>query len=497
MDATSKRHIISVENDARIVYDTMGELFTRQLSNMYEKDGEITRDDFISVIGTFLEKAVDTIVTSFGKTVARLHASAKHSARKKLGLHKKATLIKVAAYDDYLQKALEQSFTKVKSLPDEIVGVIKDKLLGTTQIDTSDILREMIGESELDLKSRVMQPGFSSADLREGLRYIWGKYRYNIERILRTESMGAHTAAQLREWYDQGIREVTRIYINDNRTCEICKQVGKPGNRWLIADLLKLKNPLIEDPNNPGELLTHPSCRDSFEPILDVTKMDMLYFELTGQIPDYKAAATVRTKQAEVANVPYEYQTPVSNMLNEIESLDNKVEFTPDITTNENWLKQQRAVLAETYPPEEIEKRLQNVVDLNKRELMQYTDEEGNVYINGMDGTIVHPAHIIGRIKGQQVWAKISESDKGYVKQQYARKKQEEGYTLEDEGIEVFGGYNFATQLSAESPELYFAESYGLYLSNPVMLRMFDESMYAYLKENHFTKDYYERGGIK
>jgi len=310
----------------------MGELFVRELTKMYDRDGEFTRDDFISVIAGFLQRATDTIVTTFGETVKKLHASAKHSARKKLGLRKKATLIKVGAYDDYLQKAIEKSFTKVKSLPDEIVGVIKDKLLGTTQIDTSDILREMIGESELDLKSRVGQPGFSAADLREGLRYIWGKYRFNIERILRTESMGAHTAAQLREWYDQGVKEVTRITINDNRTCEICKQVGRPGNRWLIADLLKLNNPLIEDPNNPGELLTHPQDRCSFEPILDVTQMDMLYFELTGQIPDYEAAATVRAKQAEVANVPYEYQTPVSNMLNEIESLDHKVEFTPDIT---------------------------------------------------------------------------------------------------------------------------------------------------------------------
>ena len=488
-----KKYIVSAENECSNVYDAIGGKFSSYLTKKFEKDGELTVDDITSGYSEFYGKVYELCEDSLTDYFKKINLTGTSDARKAIPkeLKKKATLIKTGQeFDDYLGKTLN----RVVTVSDDVVNDIRDQFLGKTTLNTADVVRTLIGKESYKL--REFGDTLPTHVIQEQLKFIWGKFKYNLERIVRTESMGAFTRSELLEWKKQGFEEVERHAMNDNRTCEICRQLAKPGNRYNIDDLLALDNPQILDPEHPDQFISHPKCRCYFIPLHDVTSIDLAYYKLTGKDPDFVSAGKVKYKGGEVSNIPVDYKESVDNILLDVKPQRN-IKFENDITNDEEWLRDTISDFKRKgYSDEDAKDMTRTVIDQEHGRLLQYEDKKKDIKLSLQTGTINKISHYIARINGLLQYFKLNKRDMAFVNDRYIEKKDELGYNLEEHGIQVFGGLNFITPLAQSTPVWYFAESYGFYFSNPYFLKTVDEDMYEFLK-GIIGKEYLFKGGIK
>jgi len=493
LDDSTKKNIIGLETDVSTIYSAYGGQFALYMVNRYKENGDLTTQDLISAFSDFYNTFNERVSGVIKEKLDRITNSGAFYARKQVkDDFKKEGFLRTGARDRYLDEAIGRSLNKVVTVGDDIINDIRDKFVGQTTLDTHDIVRTLIEEEKDRIEER-----FTGSELKKAMQGVWGKYRYILERIVRTETMGAFTRVQLKTWFDMGIKEVTRHAVNDNRTCEICKQICKPGNRFLIEDLLKLDNPLIEDPDNPGELLTHPNCRDWFTPIYDTTKAELSYYNLFGEDPDFKSAEEVKYKHSLVKSVPIDYRDSIENILREVQP-EKEMYFVNDVTNDPMWKKMRVTELkASGLSDSGIIDALTKEIEAKYAHIVQYENLKKEIGFGVGTSVNNRVSHLISRVKAFELWDGMDSNLKKFVEDRYLVKKMEEGFTLEDQGIQIYGGQNFITSLAGENSRLYFAETYGFYTSNPVLLRGVDSKIFDFLKKFLFKgRSFYGIGGI-
>ena len=273
LDPGAREKIVQVENSILGVHEKAGRDFVRRLMDLYRERGYLQPEDLEREIASSLQsvlddheqdyrrgyhdietRARDHAITRTGQDPVRVRTARLASACEQM----RAGISQVAdVYPDRISENLSGSLNRVRSLPADVTDRLRENLSkgameGTT---TEQTLRSMIGDA-LD-RLDISDP----AQMKDAIKQVWTKTKSDLQRVIRTETINAYSKAQLQEWWDMGIRQVTRHFIGDGRACAICRELGRPGNNvYEIAALLPLEHPVTEDPNNPGQFLTHPNC---------------------------------------------------------------------------------------------------------------------------------------------------------------------------------------------------------------------------------------------
>jgi hypothetical protein len=272
LDRKGRDAIVSLDNAWADFHEEAGDQFVDWLWEAHQEGGYITGQD----VERALQEAISGVIGQ-GSDVFReknheLSTRATEQALETVGidpvLSATSKLIQFSSFgieaqglDDRIEDNYNQAMSRIRSLPANVVEDLREKLIKAVQIgaDTRQVIRALIGDliEEIDPEGVLPEQAF-----RQAVREIWNRTKTDIERVVRTESINNYARSQLQEWWDQGIRTVTRHSINDPKTCAKCRDLSNPQhNRYQVEDLLALEHPVTEDMDHPGEFLTHPNCR--------------------------------------------------------------------------------------------------------------------------------------------------------------------------------------------------------------------------------------------
>lgn len=485
--------VVSLENDLVDAHAERGDAFADRLLEIHSTKGYISSDDLIRALHESLE---GLILDSEDRYIAggeQLGVAAVDQAYDRVGVNpviaRTNRLLRFNArrlgavtddFGDRISDNIQSSFTRVKSLPADVVAEIQDKLRDAmlTGASTEDVLRTMI--------DRYIDQADPAA-LREALKEIWGKTKTDLQRVIRMETINAYSKAQLQEWYNQGAREIYRNCINDFRTCATCRELARPGhNVYRIEDLLRLEHPVTDDPNNPGQWLSHIQCRCWFTPRLD---------DIWTEIEDLErdVFADIGGPEAMAYDVPLDAQQPVSKILKELKAPE-EFRFVEDVTTLDSW-QQDRLRQLEEEDPATARARLDE--EIRAGGVLQWTDaESGLTYVSDQAQTAGYVTLPFARREAEVFW-RAHGSSRPWWQKRFDAKMAEADMTLEKNGVQVFGGLPFFTPAAAASAEAYFVEAYAHYMVDPVLLVTFDPPAFERLKDTVFGgQDFTERGGV-
>jgi len=468
--------------------------FVEQLVDVHRMRGRITGDDIVRALTTHLEGIPVSGSDVIKRSLESLHYNGADEALKMMGFgratrRKKLNSKRAASPDErreLLQKSFDMAFKSVTSLPDDVVEQVRERMLnslGTGQ-STDAVLRDI-------LKDRAAELG-SEDDIRKALQDIWGKTRYELQRVIRTESINAYSRVQLQEWKDAGIRQVTRHSIDDLKTCTRCQELSQPGsNEYDIDDLLRLDYPVTEDPAaGKGNWLTHPHCRCWFEPIVESIwdELGEMEKELFGDITRGDSTAL---------DVPADSQRSVEKILRE-DREGVTVQFVPSVTDLKQWQDYRLYELADDVGFDRASMAIIDEIALD--DVYEWTDPDMGIhYVSTKTRSVDHMTAPIARASAAIKWDSYAPGEmKNYVRDVWNEKKTRASATLEEDGFEIFGGEPFLTPAAAESPRSYFVEAVAAYMVSPTVLYSVDPMMYDWVQsEVYGGKEYIQRGGIK
>ena len=261
IDNSTRQNIIALENKFVDEHSKRSKDFVGDLLKDHKSHGRISGEDVMKAIVESFEEFGDENKKQLKYYIDRIHNTGRVNALEGIGLSKKTARSKIAAAADERRENVLQSidlaFRSVTSLPDRIVEQLRERLMSSISSGstTQEVLRGLLQNQidDLDLEQE--------GDLREALSRIWGRTRNDLQRVIRTETVNAYSRVQLQEWFDQGIKQVTRHSIDDDKTCAVCRSLSAPpDNVYNISDLLALDYPVTQDPRTGG-WLTHPNCR--------------------------------------------------------------------------------------------------------------------------------------------------------------------------------------------------------------------------------------------
>lgn len=500
IDRKGRDILVGLENTWEDLHGEAGDAFVDVLTDLHFERGYLTGDDIARALETALDSVIDTGADTYLQDTLDLSSRAQEQALEKAGIDPvTAATRRLMAYastrvaqDDFgdrIRRNYDESMSRIKSLPDSVVEDLRAKLQEAllTGASTREVIRAIIGEQiaeidELDPKA-----------VRDAIREIWQKTKSDLERVVRTESINNYAKTQLQEWYDQGIRQVTRHSVNDERTCPKCRELSRPGhNVYDIEVLLRLEHPVTEDPDAPGEWLTHPHCRDWFRPVLE---------NVWDEIEDLRADlfADLEGESVVVTDVPLDDQDPVKEMIRDwnVSATDIEAEFgfVEDITKDPDW---QRFRLEELQVEdlETAEQRLQEEID--EGAVTEWVHPETEVkYIADEAAEVNYVTLPMARRQGEIRWDDAGDTLRDWWRRRYNAKMAETKMTLEEEGVQIIGGLPFFTQAAGTSARDYFVEAYAHYMVDPVLVHALDRSAYDRLRDHVFGGvEYLERGGI-
>ena len=479
--------MIGLENELVDSHEDYADEFIDEVMIQHENRGRVSGEDIIRALTRQLDLFNAQNKSRMKFYYERLHDSARRRALDRAGLKKKAIRIKIAQTDaeraEDIGRSLDLAFSGVTSLPDQITERIRERMRQglTSGIDTRQVLRDILEEhiEDLDLDQEE--------DLRTALDRIWTRTRSDLQRVIRTESVNAYSRVQLQEWADQGIKEVTRHSIDDDVTCSVCRALSRPpDNVYDINDLLALDYPVTQDPRD-GSWLTHPNCRCWFEPLIEDVwaELEDMEVELFGDI---------RRQDSTALSVPIDDRDHVEKMLKEMDEAIT-MRFVERIEDTPEWREWKLQELINSgMPQERAEIALDDEILLGGT--TEWFDAKGEVnYIARAAKAVDHITMPMARAQAKKKWEQY---DTTFVIDRYLEKKRESEMTLEDEGIEIFGGEPFISPAASTSPTDYFIEAYAFYMVNPTILQALDREMYDWLNDTVFHgREYLQRGGIK
>lgn len=453
---------------------------------MNESKGRVSAEDIIKALVKELDDFTNNYKERMKFYLERLHDTSRTKARDRAGLTKKSGRVKIAQTQDErnaeVLRSLDLAFRSVTSLPDAIVQRLRDRLRQgvVTGISTEQVLRGILQDeiSDLDIEQ--------TDDLREAVRRIWDRTRNDLLRVIRTETVNAYSRVQLQEWADAGIRQVTRHSIDDDITCAVCRALSRPpGNVYDIVDLLALDYPVTQDPRDRS-WLTHPNCRCWFEPIVEDIwqEVEELERDVFGDF---------QNRDTKALTVPIDSQDHVQKMLREM-STPVTMQFVKKIEETPEWQAWRlQSLIDEGVDPERARTMVSD--ESFSGTLTEWTSLDGVRFIADSAKDIGHITFPMARAEAEKKWDEVSQD---WVRQRFYQKKNEVGMTLEEQGIQIFGGEPFVNIPASNSARDYFIESYAFYMVNPSVLQILDTPMYDWLNENVFHgREFLERGGIK
>lgn len=454
----------------------------------HENRGRVSSEDIIRALTKQLDEFNTENKDKLRFYLDRIQTNSRRRALDRAGFRKKAIRKKIAQVDDERREQLNQSidlaFRSVTSLPDRITESIREKIRAAGEIgriDTKQVLRDILQEyiDDLDMDQE--------RDLREALRRIWTRTRNDLQRVIRTETVNAYSRVQLQEWYNQGVRQVTRHSIDDDVTCSVCRALSAPpDNVYDIVDLLALDYPVTQDPRT-GDWLTHPYCRCWFEPLVEDVWAELEEMEV-------EVFGDIRRKDTTALAVPVDSREHVEKMLREMDETVT-MQFVSKIEDLPEWREWRlNRFISEGMSPDRAEVDLDDAIAFGG--VTEWKDPQTEInYIANASSGIDHITMPMARVQADRKWDKV---DRSFVVNRFREKKDEAGMVLESEGIQIFGGEPFITPAASNSERDYFVESYAYYMVNPTLLQALDGEMYDWLNADVFHgREYLDRGGIK
>jgi SPP1 gp7 family putative phage head morphogenesis protein len=290
----AKRYIKQLENDVIDGNAKSFEALWSKIEKVLEMPGGLSQSTLVGLIDSALATqlnhvdrgAIDNALTglySSGKEHAYSLTDFKAKKIKRLKkLSSKQAFLKEAVTIDtvedklMLQHLKETALKNVKSIANK---ELRDKILEALTAAGSE------NENPLELANKIIQE--ESEKLKEKgkeqfkkmLEELYGKQQYQIQRIMRTESMNGFVLAQLQGYKEQGIVAVRwKALQNDPKVCNLCKTLD--GNTFEIEYLLS------EGGRYPLTFMSHPNCRCGFEPVIAFVSFDDFEKEYAKTHPD-------------------------------------------------------------------------------------------------------------------------------------------------------------------------------------------------------------------
>jgi SPP1 gp7 family putative phage head morphogenesis protein len=491
MHPDAVRHIINLETAITDKYNSKAVDFADRILETYRSKKNVTIEDLLGSFQHHFTQVMDDSIKPFEIYYQALMDLGRDTAKKRLGFDRAARRrMKLAAIGDNNpldRERLDESFGKVKTVGTDIIDELKSKWV--EQGGPNDLTRQFL----LDQESKLQDENLTRVQMRQKLIELWHKQRYLIERIVRTETSNSYAKVQLQEWYDQGVREVERVEINDLKTCPLCKTLCQSGNNvFKIEDLL---NDSITG-GYPVTYISHPNCRGGYRPRINLESFEDFERELEQEPKEeFTNSSDVETADSKAENVPIEYQEQVQHALQDF-GPDYGIKFVPEITETPEWQADRMDDLLGLYPQDEAKSRLEMEKTDNRGLITQYTTRGGTVLVSGTAGDVNRVVVPILRQHAEQEWLMASEDQRQWVKERFNQKISEKPFILEHENVELVGDNPFVSPLAGQSPEDYFVESYTNYVADPIRLLYLDESIYDFLRDNFMNREYLERGGI-
>ena len=484
IDNKSKRYIVELERDVVTTFDNKRDDFIKEMMAAYKEKGYVSFQDLSYALSRHLNEVSDKSSYPVMYYHKYVNDSAVDSAYRKLGYDREGVraVRRQAQYDpkdSRLRENIDNSMGLVRSVPEEVVNQIKD--MWNQEGNPSSIVHTLVKRDEEAIKRNPP----SDREMRDALSNLWSKQRYVYQRIVRTESVNLYAKVQLQEWWDQGIREVERVAINDTRTCLLCRELASPGrNVYLIEDLLREMYPV--------SFMSHPLCRCSYIPRVNLSVFDELEAELMASNPpsEFDVARDQNVGEVRLESVPLEYEDLIRKMVEEA-TPDSTVAFIPDVVNHIKWQEDMLDDLKEKYPNKQEQlMALQQMTQEKRGKIISYvTKDKEYALISGFAADSIPITAPVGRLKAEQQWDELSDSQKEWVKDRYSRKEKEELIHKED-GMQYVVRPMFVSPLAEIDAQTYFVESYIGYMVNPIQLLYVDELMYNWLKQEFFSKEY-------
>ena len=502
IDNRGRDSMVATDNAWADIHGEAGDSFVDYLFEIHQERGHITGRDIERAMEAALQEVIDAGSDQFLQRTRDMGSSARSQALDTAGVNSvtaatnrlmRYATLRVEAQDDFgdrIRLNYEDSMTRIRSLPGNVVEDLRDKLIAAIQVgaDSRQVIRAMIG----DLIDQIDPDGVMDPEaFRVAVREIWDKTKSDLQRTVRTESINNYAKTQLQEWYDQGIRRVTRHSINDTKTCPTCRTLSRPGaNEYEIADLLVLEHPVTEDPASPGSFLTHPNCRCWFRPILEDMweELENLERELFQDMDGRKVTVT---------DVPLDSQETVKEVVKDWNAQDAAgadFGFVEDITQDPDWQKFRLEELIDEDPTGAT-KRLEE--EISDGAVIEWTNPDTEQTLISDEAKSANFVSMpFARRQGEIRWDQ-EPSLQDWWESRYNDKMAETRMTLEENGVEIIGVLPFFVQSAGESSRDYFIEAHAHYMVDPVLLVTLDQLAYTRLRDHVFGGvEYIERGGV-
>lgn len=502
VDKGSQSKIVDTENNILTTFDSAKSLFTDRLLQSWRDRGSLSMSDIEHAVRDTVLHVNETSEDSFRSTLTDLYSTSRDSAVDKLKRSKRGRAYlakKRASMEDdrkrNMDDALNGAFARVTTVSTEVLDKIRDMLHANSNDVGGDIVKTLFA----DFDEQALA-GLTENELLERLGELWDKQRYIYQRIVRTETMNMYSRAALQEWWDAGIREVTRREINDHRTCPYCRSID--GNVYSLEKVMALDYPLIQDPDTK-EYLGHPNCRGSYEQ--NSSMMDWDDF-----IPPAGSSFTNTTRvdvgDSTVNGLPVELVDKVKQVLEE-NDIGRNINVVPDVVDTVEWLNKERSRITKDMESSgqpvsdmRVDLQVQENADKARGTVSMLEDDEGNLLVSGFSFFSDDPGWFVLRSKAVDTWVGLDPDLVNEVQTLYDLKIKESTYILEEDGIEIIGSpvggkaVGFVTPAASQDVENYFIECYSLYKMDSYKIQLMDQPMFDWLKLNVFDGVEYQNG---
>jgi len=484
MDNNAKRYIIQMEKDVVDKFDKQREHFLEVLLKIYKEKGLLGIDDINKVLFHSVENVSGDSVSPILYYSKYISDSAKENAYRRLGYDREGArkMVRKSQYDPEavrLQEMIDKSMSKVRTIPQDVTDKMKDMWMEMGS--PVSIVHDLVGQEE----ERIRKAPLSDSTVRNALADLYNKQRHVFQRIVRTESINLYAKVQLQEWKGQGVKEVERHSIGDERTCLLCRELSAPGrNIYLLDDLLKQQYPV--------SFISHPNCRCSYTPQVNFSIFDELEQELMATNPpeNFDVDRNVQIGEVEVRNLPLEYDEEVQRLIREAPP-DSTINFVPDVTVHELWKKDMLEEINKKYPRErDALMALQNLMNEQRGKILTYvTKDLENSIVSGFAGEAIPVTAAVARLTAVQTWDVMNSERKKWFEDEFKKRKDSR---IEHKGDGMFYTVTspFVSPIASEDVQGWFTECFIAYMVNPLNLMYMDPVCYNFLKEGFFSKEY-------
>ena len=455
IDNKSKKLIVELEKDLVKQVDSQKNEFVTNLEKKYEKEKRLSFNDIAEEVSSNYDRNSRVIKDSLEEHLQQVIMRAKEHAHKLLGIPKAktASLKKIAGnFEDSIDKA----FSSVDGIPDEIISKLRSEWISSG--GRSDLTRQLLKQTIEDAAEKGIDPN----ELREALKKLYDRQRSSYQSIVRTTTINAYATAQLEEWNDEGIEEVERHCIDDDRTCPTCRALCTPGrNIYKVKALLNLQNPITH--------FSHPQCRDFITPIVNWSNLDEFLTE---------PIANIQIDKATIDNAPLSYQEELKELDRRID-VEGTYEFTADIVDTPEWLKETKdKYLQGGFSGTSADQMVEIEREDSRGHILSF-DAKDKVILSGNAIDANSLAYSLSISKANDAWVK---ADKDYWTAHYD---------------DLMSGAKPLVTLAAEmSPHNLFIEEWIMFHANPFRLLTLDDDGYSELADM-LNKDYLEQGGVR